>query len=186
MGHTHVLVLAGLLGMASAGCSGCRSSEADESAQSRTQSQEEPNDAATVEQAGHGATAAEQPPASAERTAPHPGSSVHSAARENSGEAGAPSGRKAEPGDAATLSPEDALNRARELYSSAQGKRQRRDHQGAFDDARRAWSMVRQFPDDPACRGLADTLYAELDGYTDRAAAEGGPPPTNDTPLILQ
>jgi len=83
-------------------------------------------------------------------------------------------------------SPQSACATARNLRSSAASKSQDGDHKEAFEDAARAYGLVRQFPDDRECRELADALLRDLESLETRADAGSGTKPDNFKTLILQ
>jgi len=83
-------------------------------------------------------------------------------------------------------SPESAFSSARDLQSSADTKRKNGDHKGAFEDASRAFGLVRRFPDDPDCRSLADALLRDLEALESLVDVGGGVSRSDSKPLILQ
>lgn len=66
-------------------------------------------------------------------------------------------------------SAQDALREARDLRRQAQSAQSRGNYGNAFRDASAAWSALRPFQDDPACRGLCEALEVELNDFA-RAA----------------
>ena len=83
-------------------------------------------------------------------------------------------------------SPDEAVERARDLSAQSRRKASDGDHTGAFQDARTAWSLVRQFPDDQTCREMERRILSDLEALEERADLSRGDPPASTKPLILQ
>lgn len=98
---------------------------------------------------------------------------------------GPPSQRESETDSTPTI-PEEALAAGRELFADSQASARGGDAAAAFDEASRAWALLRQFPDDPACVELGREVYASLAVLAERADQSSQTTLDESKPLVLE